>query len=238
MESVKISTIRLFKAVPITAKNKKRADKKLLEETIKRGFIFSPEVIANHSDAQLAELIKVVEKEVGLASEKMNSSFHKSWKKVKEASIEQLMMEQIVHYITTYGFERLGIYDESSVYIPNEKLELPKVDLDQIRLIVIRGCTKEELREKLLSLLKSGIALGEDTIKDVMEVAVFVKLNEKDLEKIKNKEVKVALYDKMNIIPEDPIEFLRYIVFIVTNSTILIKNKDLIEKIRTNMGGT
>ncbi|MEK6883732.1 MAG: hypothetical protein AABY22_29155, partial [Nanoarchaeota archaeon] len=108
----------------------------------------------------------------------------------------------------------------------------------QIRLIVIRGCTKEELREKLLSLLKSGIALGEDTIKDVMEVAVFVKLNEKDLEKIKNKEVKVALYDKMNIIPEDPIEFLRYIVFIVTNSTILIKNKDLIEKIRTNMGGT
>mgnify|MGYP001617363378 CR=1 FL=1 len=232
MESVKISTIRLFKAVPITAKNKKRADKKLLEETIKRGFIFSPEVIANYSDKQLAELIKVVEKEVGLASEQMNSSFHKSWKKVKEASIEQLMMEQIVHYITTYGFEGLGIYDENSVYIPNEKLELPKVDLDQIRLIVIRGCTKEELKEKLLSLLKSGIALGEDTIKDVMEVAVFVKLNKKDLEKIKNKEVKVALYDHLELVPENPIEFLRFVVYKSIDSTLLIKDKLTIGKIK------
>ena len=40
------STIKLFKAVPVTDnKKKKKATKKLLEETIKRGFIFAPEII-------------------------------------------------------------------------------------------------------------------------------------------------------------------------------------------------
>ena len=78
------STIRLFKAVPITAKRKKKPSKVLLEKTISKGFVFAPEVIANYSEKELKLLIKTVEKEVGLTKEQMNSSFHKSWNKVKK----------------------------------------------------------------------------------------------------------------------------------------------------------
>ena len=131
------STIRLFKAVPITVKGKKKADKALLEKTIKKGFIFAPEVISNYSTDELNALIKTVSDEIGLTKEQLNNAFHKSWKKIKEASIEQLVIEQLIHYFTTYGYEALGVYDKSTVFIPKEKLEIQKIDIEGIDLGVI-----------------------------------------------------------------------------------------------------
>lgn len=230
------STIRLFRAVPIKEKKTKNPNEELLSETIKRGFVFSPEVIYNYfsNSANYGDLIKLVEREVGLTPEKLNSSFHKSWGKVRDASIEQLVIEQLIHYFTTYGFERLGIYDKDTVYIPKEKLEISEINED-IKLTVIKGYTKKELKEKLLNLLQSGIALNEDTIKDVMNVALFIELNERDTESIKNKEMKIMLYDYLNLIPENPVEFLRYVIYKTINKTLLIKNEGIIEEIKRNI---
>lgn len=224
------STLRLFNGLLIKTKDKKEPSKELLQETVKRGFVFSPEVITNYSNYE--ELIKLVESEKGLTPEKLNSSFHKSWEKIREASIEQLVLEQIVHYFTTYGFEAFGIYDENSVYIPTEKLEIPKIDIDKIPLTIIRGYTKEELKSKLLELLTSGIALSEDTIKDAVDVALLVKLNEKEIAIITNKEVNSIFYDCLNIIPENPIEFLRFCIYKSIGKTLLIKDKETFEAIK------
>ena len=79
------STIRLFRAVPIKVKGKLEPSKEQLEKTIKRGFIFSPEVAYNYPNYD--DLIKLIEEEVGLTPEQLNNSFHKSWQKIKDASI-------------------------------------------------------------------------------------------------------------------------------------------------------
>jgi len=202
MNRFALSTIRLFKAVPIT-RTKIQTNKHFLNETISKGFIFSPDVICAYPEKELFNLIKIVELEIG-TSEQMNSSFHKSWRKVRDASIEQLVIEQIIHYFTTYGFETLGIYNKDSVYIPNEKLKIPDLDIDGINLVVIKGYTKKELKERLLALLQTGIALDEDTINDVVDVALYVELKENEIAKTKNKEVKITLYNFLNLIPEDP----------------------------------
>ena len=258
------ATIRLFKAVPIVT-NHKRTIKDLLKRTIPRGYIFSPEVVCNYSDrdelSDYDELIQLVEEVYGITAESLNSSFHKSWAKIKNTSQEELMVEQLAHYLTTYGKEAPGNYliekeeqfgvphlaekiieledfesgkikYEDYVYIPKEVLNIPDLDMDSIGLVIIKGYTKVELKEKLLSLLFSGIALAEDTIKDVVEVAKFVELNESEIKNIRNKEVKVALYDQLGLVPQNPIEFLRYVVFKATGDTLLIKNKALIEKIK------
>jgi len=227
------STIRLFKAVPITKEARKKATKNLLKQTIQLGFIFSPEVIYNYSEKDLLSMIRTIKSEIGLTPEQMNSSFHKSWKKIKEASIEQLVLEQIIHYITTYGFESLEIYDKDSVYIPSEKLKIPEIKTKKIRLVVIKGYTKEELKSKLLHLLKIGIALNEDTKKDVIDVALFVELSEREISDSKNKEVRIALYDYLDLFPKNPIEFLRFLIYKSTNKTLLIKNKATIEDIKS-----
>lgn len=227
------STIKLFKALPIEVNKKKKVDEEILTETVKRGFVFSPEVIANYPKSELKTLIKTIEKEIGLTAEKMNRTFHKSWKKVRDADIVQLVYEQIVHYITTYGFESLGIYDENSVYMPAEKLEIPEVAPKNVNLVIIRGYTKEELKTRLLQLLNTGIALKGDTIKDVVDVATFVDVNEEDINIIKNKEVKANLYDYLNVFPKNPTEFLRYLIYKTTNNTLLIKDTITIEKIKS-----
>lgn len=258
------SAIRLFKAVPITTK-RRRANKELLEKTIRRGYVFSPEVVYNYSDYD--QLIQAVEEVYGITAEKLNNSFHKSWAKIKETDTEQLIVEQIAHYLTTYGkeqpveyliekeeqwkvdnlaekiinlgdFESDKIHDENYVYIPKEKLEIPDLDIDNIKLVVIKGYTKEELKVKLLGLLGSGIALREDTISDVVDIATFLEFEENDVEKIKNKEVKASLYSYLNLIPENPIEFLRLALFESTEKTLIIKSFGVIEKIKENSGAS
>jgi len=226
------SIIRLFRAVIIEKKKEKKPSKKLLLRTIKSGFILSGEVIANYSESELDGLITEVESLIGLTGMKMNSSFHKSWKKVKEANIEQLVIEQIIHYITTYGYERFGIYDEDTVFIPDEALNIPSLKLEKLSLVLIRGYTKIALKQKLLSLLNSGIALKEETIKDVLDVATYLSFDLSDLDSIRNREVKIALYDYLSLVPENPVELLRYLIFKATNKTLLIKDAATIEQIK------
>lgn len=231
------SAIRLFKALPIE-KNINKINKEKIEiiykETIPKGFIFSEKVLNNYNLEELFCLIKDVEKEIGLTSEQMNNSFHKSWKKIKESSMTQLFMEQIIHYITTYGFENLGIYNKESIYIPQENLEIPSLKIDGISLIVINGYFKEEFKKKTIDLVSTGIALSKDILDDVLNIFKFVDIQMNEIDDIKNKEIKIMLYKKFNIVPEDPIESLRYIIYIATGETLLIKNNELIEKIKNS----
>ncbi len=227
------SIIRLFKAVEIEEEIKQPIIKEnIMEKTIRRGFIFSSDVFGNYSEKELEKLIDEVSKVIGLSGEQMNKSFHKSWQKVRDASIEQLVIEQIIHYFTTYGFEYLfSKYDKDSVYIPSEKLEIPELK-EGINLIIIKGYTKEEIKNKLLSLLQSGIALAENTIRDVADIATYLEIGEKEIETIRNREVKVILYDYLGVVPSDPIEFLRYAVYKATDRTLLIKNRGTVEEIK------
>jgi len=227
------AVLKIFKAVPIEKKSRKKISNEILKKTIRYGFLFTPEVVNNFSDKELDNLINIIKKEIGISAEQMNNAFHESWQKIKDASIEQLVIEQMIHYFTTYGFESLGIYNKESVYIPNEKLEIPELKED-IPLIIIKGYTKKELKDKLLELLKTGIALKDDTIKDVIDIALLVDINGKEISEINNKEVKIALYNYLNLVPENPIEFLRYILYRSTGKTLLIKDKETIEAIGKN----
>ncbi|MBD3192285.1 MAG: hypothetical protein GF308_16720, partial [Candidatus Heimdallarchaeota archaeon] len=230
------ATIRLFRALPIQAKQEQLPSEELLKETTKRGFIFAPEVVYNYSEQELLDQINVIEEEIGLTPEQMNSSFQKSWKKVEKAPLTKLVVEQLVHYFTTYGYEQLGIYDKDSVYVPGTKIDIPNFNED-VKIVVIKGYTKEELKDKLIKILNSGIALAEETKKDVLEVAVFSEINAEDISLIRNREVKAVLFDYFELFPENPVEFLRYLLYKTINSTLLIKNEETFEAIKEAVKG-
>ncbi len=228
------STIRLFKAVPIEDASKVASaalQASILSETLPSGFIIAPQVIANHAADEIKEIIKIAREEIGLSGAQMNSAFHKSWNKVKDAPICQLVLEQLVHYVTTYGFERLGVYSKESVYIPKEELDVPGLD-EGFPVVVIKGCTRDEIAGKLMAILSSGIALKEDTVKDIVNVAIFLDFGDGELSAVKNKEVRVMLYDYLDKVPSNPVEFLRFVVYKATNTTLLIKNDKLINAIK------
>lgn len=171
------------------------------------------------------EVVSEAIKLYGKSSSDWNKSFHKSFKTVADTDISTLIGQQLIHYFTTYGLESLGIDNEGLVYIPSEKLDLPILEED-IPLIIIKSISVDTLSDKLINLLTSGIALSKETIKSIMELSDYIpkdKFNE-----VQNREVKTALYDKYNVVPDNNIEFLRYLVYKLTDSTLLIKNKEMV----------
>jgi hypothetical protein len=155
----------------------------------------------------------------------LNKTFHKSWSKIKNSSRTELYIDQIRHYLSTYGS---NFSDE--VYIPEEVLDISGVTL---KYKVIKSYTKKELISKGLNILSSSIALTQDTINLVLDFLT------EDMgyvfdgsENIKNKEAVIIIADKFNIYPSDPVEFLRYIIYKSTNNTLLIKNDETIEAIK------
>lgn len=228
LEKQIISCLRLFKGYLPNCTNELDVCKTVLEfkeDMLKRGLLFVTKTTEDISP-------KVVELAVnmyGVKEEEWNQTFHKSFATVRDTDIETLVVQQIVHYITTYGFEALGIYDKDTVYIPKEELEIPELDRD-IPLVVIKELTEEELGEKLLTLLTSGIALSEQTVQDVMNLSDYIPKTKFD--DIKNKELRTALYDKYNIVPRNNVEFLRYMIYKLTSSTLLIKNQQTIKTLK------
>ena len=116
--------IKLFKAVEVKKKDNSSLPY-LRSETIMYGFILDSNIYYTYSEPEIKNIIKIVKDEYFVSGQQANSSFHKSWDKIANASIERLVFEQIVHYFTTYGFEALGIYNSDSVYIPQEELNIP-----------------------------------------------------------------------------------------------------------------
>jgi hypothetical protein len=226
------SSLRLFKALPLEKKKYNYDNSEILKRTLESGYIFSPEIFKHFPKIRMNDICSLVEKELVLKAEEMNSTFHKSWNKVKTAPYLQLILEQIFHYITTYGYEKLGVYDENLVYIPNERLEIPELKED-FSLIVINGYKKAEIKEKLLKILGSGIALKEDTMKDLVETIEFV--GDVDIEQVKNKEIKMSLYKELDKIPNNPIEFLRYVIFDSIGKTLLIKDGTTINALKESL---
>jgi hypothetical protein len=208
-------SIQLFNAVP-----KGNPQKTDFNKLLKYGIILDD--FAAYATDQILNYFK----ENKLSSQQLNSTFHKSWKVIKDSSREELFIHQMLHYLTTYGSNFTSDY----VYFPAEKLELPEIK--NISLKVIRGLDPEELIEKALKLLSSGIALEEETINDLLELLTALKYQFVTVDNIKNKEALVKIIAKSNVYPSSPVEFLRYLIFLTTESTLLIKNDETIKAIK------
>ncbi len=230
IETVRAS-LRLFNAVLVndTAVPDKSPEV-LLARTIPQGFILDQRIVG------IGRVLSTIEEIVGLDGMKANASFHKSWNKVATASTLQLVIEQAFHYMTTYGAEALGCYDTDRVYIPTEHLEIPDVDVDRIPLTVVRGFTKMNMLDAILKLGNSGIALKDTTIDDLMVLIVEGDYKYEYLEGMKNRELMAQVRDFYGRLPSDPTDFLRYVVSKLTDQSMLIKNAELIGKIKLANG--
>lgn len=227
------ATLSLFNGVILDNSSSKISNElflKTLETTVKNGYIFDPRIYPSN------ELIRITNSIVGISGEKANSSFHKSWDVVKNTPIEILVIQQIIHYITTYGFEQLGIYDEEFIYIPDEVLEVPNVEIGKISLQVIKAMTVEEVFDGIISLANSGIALSSETIDNIMSIVVSEQFPNKFVYGVKNRELKAKLFEYYDLVPQESVEFLRFVINKLTGQTLLIKNQKTIEGIK-NSGG-
>jgi hypothetical protein len=222
------ASLRLFNAIQVDEPNPRSISRDVTEHTIRHGYVLDPAITPDE------KLLKIIDSVIGLSGEQANAAFHKSWQVIQTTSTEALVLQQITHYITTYGFEDHGIYHKDTVYIPREILDLPEIQED-IPLIIVTAMDGDKLLEAILN-LASGIALSPETLSDIMKIVEGNNFDSTFVERVGNRELKTMLFDYYGLIPDEPVEFLRHLISKLTDESLLIKNNLLIEKIKKSNG--
>jgi len=181
------------------------------KEAAKKGYIVNPKC-DGYSVLNFLETIP----------NNVNSTFYKEWNDVTDKSRLDLLIDQAMHYASTYGTNH-----EGEAYVPNDNPT--KVAFEDYK--YINYITYDELEQKVLNMLYSGIALKSDTIDMLVDLADKYDFDI-DLDKVKNKEAMCKLCSALKIVMKDPVEMMRYLVFQYTGQTLLIKSPEVIRFIK------
>ena len=228
------ATLTLFKGVPgFSHTQKSKIISKLHNENnIMHGFYITPKAYKHCPQIVEPENLELIEKICGYNLLELNRGFYKSFGSVKHKSPKELLADQLLHYFSTYGLEALGLSNSNVVYIPNDVLELP-ADAKPVKITVIKYMSRDEIKQRTLKLIMSGMALSEDTLEQIIFIVQELKMKSMiKVDEIPNKEFRIRLCELLNLLPLNPIEFLRYMVFKKTGFTLLIKSDESIWSIK------
>ena len=217
------ATIKLFKAVLLKDGNSK--DTYGMEYSrltaLSRGVVFDPEVFVGRSLSESRAIVSIAIDEYGVDMAKVNSTFYKR-------SELQLRIDQLAHYMSTYG---RGIDRSDIVGYEPEYLKGLDIDVEH-GLTYIESLSIEEIGEKVKTMLTSGMALDEDTQKNLITVIEECGLPVSDyLDKISNREFMCRLCKELNLLPKNFDEFTRYLIYLGTGSTLLIKSRAMLTEL-------
>lgn len=149
-----------------------------------------------------------------------NSTFYKSWGDVTNKSRFELLVDQVLHYMTTYGTD----FSLGDGYVPNVHPEEPAWNTYKI----IKSCTWNELYNKCMDMICSGIALKSTSVNAITNYIIeYVKFTGVDVyvDNIKNREALVILCDALGILPNNGQKLFAHIVYKTTGDTMIVKNR-------------
>ncbi|WQJ53733.1 MAG: hypothetical protein [Wendovervirus sonii] len=188
-------------------------------EAIQRGYLVEPEACTD-SVYNFLRAITI----------NPNATFYKTWNDILSKTRFELAIDQIFHYMTTYGTD----FSLGNGYVPNDGDINIQDSFTNFK--VIKAISKQEMFDKCYGMLKSGIALKQATMETVADYMIQY-VNEYackgliEIDEIKNKEAITYLCDKLNIYPNNPTNLFRYIIYTTTGSTMIIKNREMFRAI-------
>lgn len=187
---------------------------------LSHGVAINPDVFAGRSEVEARYIVDSAIKLYGVNANKVNSTFYKRFSDVESRSELHLRLEQLLHYASTYG---QGYPEDSPGWEPEY---LKDVDMEVLgSLTVIDTIEPSKLESKIKNTLTGGIALSEETQHDLLTIIRGLNINLDYIDKISNREFMCVLCKRLNLMPVNFDEFTRYLVYLLTNNTLLIKSK-------------
>ena len=214
-----LKLITMFNVAPTASKDKLTFEA-VNAESAKYGWIIHPDCCSKLT-------LDWVMKE---AKTNYNKTFYKKWEDITSKTRFELLVDQLIHYATTYGTD----FTAGNGYVPNDG---PDVEIPYKSFKVIMPATDEEIYTRCVKMLQSGIALESGTL-DIL--IGFITGNDRfksyglDIDSIKNKEAITMLMDLTGLYGTDPFNMLRYFVFKATGKAMLIKDRRTIQTIKEN----
>lgn len=207
--------IDIFKACPIDGKTYSDDEKiKIVSTCLSSGLIVDHNAINNYA-SEYAIKYKM----------KYNSTFYKTWSDVSNKTRLELLVDQLLHYSTAYSNDEF--------FWPNREANEP----EWTEYKKIDAITFDELYDRCIGMLSSGIALKSETVKNLTHYVIeYYKENNSsiDLDAIKNREALIIICDELGTLPTNGDKLFSYIVYKATGDTMIVKNRELRHKIRAN----
>lgn len=165
----------------------------------------------------------------GSESFKCNQTFYKSFATVRDISPEQHLADQLMHYFSTYGLESLGL--SAQPYLPVQELQIDGWDVKADKLVVIRLVDDDKITELIDKFAINTVSPSQRIIDDFNPLMKYITVPTDD---IKSFELQIIKHDMDGTVPQNPVSFLRYLVYKTTGQTLLIKNRKLCGMIKCN----
>lgn len=171
----------------------------VVPEAAKRGYLVHPDCCTQ----EVLDFVKAQEFNP-------NSTFYKVWSDVTEKNRFELLIDQLVHYASTYGTDYQG-----EAYCPNGE----PINIDYKTYITIKPVTEKEMFDLCVECLTAGAALAKETLDSIINFVVAqVKKNNfpLDLGTIANRDAVCMLSTELGLLPtkgEDIVRVLYYRVF-------------------------
>lgn len=211
---------------PTVLSGKQAARKNLFKKALSKGYLIDINCLNEYAEAFIDSI-----------DMQYNSTFYKTWEDVTNQSRRTILFDQILHYVTTYGMD-FSLEGTGYEYIPNTNPEEPAWTSYK----VIKACTFEDLYDKCMSMICSGIALKSKTVKTLTNY-IITYVNEPknhaslDVDSIKNREALVILCDALGVLPKDGGKLFAHIIYKATGQTMIIKNRDMRRRIENSVEG-
>lgn len=164
-------------------------------------------------------------------SNRLNNPFHATWDKVANADYRQLVVEQVLHYLSTYGREAFGL--GAAPVVPTENFQFPDNQPLPVESLTIMRVVDAEVANDIVEHTLTTVAAPHKN--DMVFYNTYCMNTTLLPEKVKSNELRTLLYTVKNLYPEDEDEFIRYLLYRSIGSTLVIKNKKTIKTIKNAM---
>ena len=161
----------------------------------------------------------------GYNNETFNRTLIESFAAVANMSREEFYSTQILHYLTTYGT------NFTTPFIVGERTFTPE-ETKALKIAIIRAESASRSLERINELFATTVAPKAQNIHYYRALAPLTTIAP---EEVKSRELMIMMCAERNIKPSDPETLFRYLVYCATKETLIIKNKNLILKIKSAM---
>lgn len=204
----------------------------VVNQYIKSGIFLTDKAAINICRASMEDaryIFEALRKYKFQFNELVKGALTKSFKEANEISDEELYVRQTLEYLSS----AIGNWQyDPRVFILTNKVDNKRIS---VKLIQIGMMNIEEIKAEVeKSFVNSSIAYSLETIEALKTLIKELNI-QVDISKIKNKELRCVLYESLDIIPKDPTDLLRYLVYIRVRSSLLIKSKEFINLVKYNV---
>lgn len=255
--TIQFEMISLFnKAVNLTEVNDNNpVNAKALKQLIDHGIVVDLKILKQLSDEDQIEFAKKVSHKYGISNDELRSSLFKKFQTIEDSSELELRVAQLLHYMTAPAllddpFLPNGEHDHDGFLFEPEliKNDDEETSLKDLKVEFnntfkhIQIIDEDEAEDLIIDFAEGSQPLSEDDTKSIFDLIInLLSTDEIETLEINNKELMCLMYDRINqnlnyfIVPKNVDDFMRLIVYKITNSTLLIKSKNVIQQIKNTM---